>query len=426
MKKSISLLLLVMLLPVIALADTLSMDGKVDAKKTTEVYAPIGGTVDQVVGEVGQQVTADDVLISLRTEKVYSDENGTVTGIFGEPGDAAETVAARYGAVLYIEQDSAFIINASTDNAYNSVSAKFVHVGETVYARCKSNSSREGVGRIKTIEGTNFTVEIDEGSFIPGDTVELYRDKAHTSGKHIGSGTVARQNPVAVTGTGSIVRIAVKDGDTVKKGDLLMETLTGTFDGYRMTGTDITADQEGVIATLNATQGSPITKDSVVAVLYKREDMRVSAELPEDSLDELHEGDSVHIELSADESCEYTGTVTMISGVASESAGGEVTYRVLIDFTPDDAVRYGMSVVVETLEPETAEDDEEVEEADVEEQEDEADAEEAEAASKMPADGSFPFGDGFPSGEGFPEGFPENFPEGGFPDGAPQQRPSGN
>ena len=388
MKKRTALLLLVFLLPCIALADTLSMDGKVDAKRTTEVYAPIGGTVDRVVGEVGQQVTAEDVLISLRTEKVYADENGTVTGIFGEPGDAAETVAERYGAVLYIEKNAAFVIDATTDNAYNSVSAKFVHVGETVYARYKSNSSREGVGKIKSIDGTGFTVEIDQGSFIPGDAVELYRDKSHSAGKHIGSGTAGRQNPLAVTGSGSIVRIAVKDGDTVKKGDLLMETLPGTFDGFRMTGTDITAGQEGVIASISAQQGSPVTKDSVIAVLYRREDMRVSAELPEDSLDELHEGDPVHIELSADESCEYTGTVTMISGVASESTGGEVTYRVLIDFTPDDAVRYGMSVVVETIEAAPAE-EEEPEEA----EEEEEPAEEEDAGEKAEETGT-----GFPDG----------------------------
>ena len=403
MKKRISLLLFVLLLPCTVLADTLSMDGKVNAKHTTEVYAPIGGTVDRVVGEVGQQVTADDILVSLRTDKVHADENGTVTGIFGEPGDAAETVAARYGAVLYIERDSAFVIDATTDNAYNSVSAKFVHVGETVYARCKSNSSREGVGRIKAIDGTGFTVEIDEGSFIPGDTVELYRDKSHSAGKHIGSGTAGRQNPVAVTGSGSIVRIAVKDGDIVKKGDLLMETLTGAFDGYRMTGTDITAGQEGVIAALNASQGSPIAKDSVVAVLYRREDMRVSAELPEDSLNQLHEGDSVHIELSADERREYTGTVTMISGVASEGTN-EVTYRVLIDFTPDDAVRYGMSVVVETIEAESS-----AEEDVQEEEEPEADTEEDEPDA----------------GEEMPEGRNGRRGE-GAPEGGRRQRPDGN
>ena len=415
MKKRIPLFLLLLAVPAAALGDTLSMDGKVDAKQTVEIYAPIGGTVDRVVGEVGQQVGPDDVLLTLRTSKVYADEDGTVTGVFGEPGDAAETVSARYGAVLYLEGTSAFTIEATTENAYNSVSAKFVHVGETVYARCKSNSSRSGKGKIKTIAGTAFTVEIEEGSFIPGDTVELYRDKSHSSSKHIGSGTAARQDPIAVTGSGSIVRIAVQDGDAVRKGDLLMETLDGTFDGLRMTGVDIKAGQEGVVAALNASQGSPIAKDSVAAVLYRREDMRVSAELPEDSLDELREGDPVHIELSADESREYTGTVSMISGIATENAaGGEVTYRVLIDFTPDDAVRYGMSVVVETLD-DAAEEPEDG--ADYDEDEDGADAEDAEEAEDAEA------GRGAGNGGRGPQG---GFPDGEPPEGAPGSRPDGN
>ena len=389
MKKSISILLALCLAlsAALALADTLSMDGTVDARDTVEIYAPIGGTVARVVGEVGQEVTADDVLLTLRTNKVYADKSGTVTGIFGEPGDAAETVAERYGAVLYIEGSSAFTIDATTENAYNSASAKFVHVGETVYVRCKSNASRAGVGRIKTIDGTAFTVEIDEGNFIPGDAVEIYRDKSHSNSKHVGSGTAARQNPIAVTASGSLVRIAVEDGAAVKKGDLLLETLDGTFDGFVMTGADITAGQSGVIAEIRAEQGSAVTKDSVVAVLYGPDSMRVSAQVPEDSLDEIHAGDTVHIELAADESKSYEGVVRMISGVATASeAGGEVTYRALIDFTPDEAVRYGMSVVVETIETDAAAVNAEDEApADGEDEEEEEEEEAEQDAPEAPA-----------------------------------------
>ena len=397
---------------VCAAADTLSMDGKVEAGATVEVYAPIGGTVARVVGEVGQEVEPDDVLFELRTAKVYADQDGTVTGIFGEPGDAAETVAGRYGAVLYIEGSSAFRAEATTENAYNSASAKFVHVGETIYVRCKSNASRSGVGRITAIDGTGFTVEIDDGNFIPGDAVELYRDKGHSNSKHVGSGTISRQNPVAVTASGSIVRVAVEDGQSVRKGDLLLETLTGEFDGYAMTGAEIRAGQTGFIAGLKAEQGSAVTKDSVVAVLYDRAAMRIAAEVPEDSLDEIAAGDTVHIELAADESKAYEGTVRLISGVASESTTGEVTYRALIDFTPDDAVRYGMSVIVETIEAEKAEEQDEPAETEEEETEEEAGAEAEEAAED--AQGQQRRGER-----------PEGFPEGEMPEGGSRrERPS--
>ena len=255
-----------------------------------------------------------------------------------------------------------------------------------------------------TLAGTGYTVEIENGSFIPGDAVELYRDKGHSNSKHIGSGTAARQNPVAVTGTGSIVAIAVENGQAVKKGDLLLETLEGGFDSLVMTGTEIRSENAGVVAKINAEQGSAIAKDSVVAVLYTRDSMRVSAEVPEDSLDQIAAGDSVHIELAADESKTYDGVVRMISGVATESAtSGEVTYRALIDFTPDDAVRYGMSVVVETRDAQSAERDEEEEpeedeEADQEEGSGQPDEETPETGKRMERGG--PDGQGRPQREG--------------------------
>ncbi len=339
-----------------ALADSLTLNGTVAAGKTIEVYAPIGGTVASVMAEVGQEVGAEDVLYSLKTTKVYAEEDGTVTGIFGEPGDSAATVSTRYGAVMYLEGDSVYSVSASTDNAYNTTDTKFVHVGETVYLKCRSNSDRTGVGTITSIEGTSYQIKVSSGTFIPGDSVDIYRDSEYTNTKRIGRGSVSRTSPTAVTASGSIVRFAVKDGDQVKRGDLLLETLDGTFDGYYMSGTDILAGSAGIVGSLSASQGSSIQGGNVVAVIYPREGMRVEATVPEDSRSDIKVGDKVMIELEADESKTYKGVVTMVSSVA-ESGSAETCYRVLVGFTPDHEVNFGMSVVVTTLE---AEDEEEV------------------------------------------------------------------
>ena len=379
MKRSIlTALCLVTVLPLLsaaALADSLTLNGTVAAGKTIEVYAPIGGTIAAVAAEVGQDVGADDVLYSLKTTRVYADEDGTVTGIFGQPGDSAATVASRYGAIMYLEGSSVYSVSASTDNAYNTTDTKFVHVGETVYLKCRSNADRVGVGTITAIEGTGYTVKVSEGTFIPGDSVDIYRDNAYTNTKRIGRGTVSRVSPTAVTASGSIVRFAVKDGDSVKRGDLLLETLDGTFDGYYMSGTDILAGAAGTVGSLSASQGSSIQGGSVVAVIYPRDGMRVEATVPEDSRSDIHVGDRVTIELEADETKTYSGTVTLVSSVA-ESGSGEASYRVLVSFTPDQAVSFGMSVVVTTL------DSEEIEEVteDAEPAETEAPAEPSEPA----------------------------------------------
>lgn len=359
---------LALLLSPAALADSITFTGTVAASKTHEVYAPIGGKVLTVSGDVGDKVTADTVLVALSTTKVYAEEDGTVTGVFGQPGDSAETISGLYGSVVSIEGQSVYSIAASTTNAYNTTATKFVHVGESVYLSCYSDGSHTGTGVITAIEGTDYTVRVTSGEFLVGETVNVYRGESATSTKRIGRGTLNRTSPTAVTGSGSIVSIAVSAGDTVRRGDLLFETLDGSFDGLYMSGSEITAGINGIISQLNILQGSTVQKDEVVAVLYPEGAMRIEASVDEANLASVHVGDPVSVELiwNQDEEVTYPGTISGISAIAdsSESQGGEtesaVTYTVYIDFTPDENTRYGMSAIVTTQDADPVEAPEEV------------------------------------------------------------------
>ncbi|MGN1006984.1 MAG: HlyD family efflux transporter periplasmic adaptor subunit [Aristaeellaceae bacterium] len=356
-----------------ALAETISFTGTVAAKSTSEIYAPIGGTVESVSVVAGQQVRAGDVLATLATTKVYAEEGGVITGLFAQIGDSAETVAERYGAVMYIEGESVYTISASTDNAYNTTANKFVHVGEEVLLSCYSDGSHSGTGVITAIEGTDYTVEVISGEFLIGETVNVYRGDTATSTARIGRGALNRKNPTAVTASGSIVSLAVQDGDTVQRGDLLFETLEGSFDGLYMSGTDILASADGVLAQVNLTQGNRLEKGSVAAVLYPEGAMQIQAQISEANLGFVQVGDPVEIELNwnSDAEVRYTGTIAMISAIADSSSGSgsgdgmessdEVTYTVYVDFTPDANTRYGMSAIVSTLDEEFI-DEEEIEE----------------------------------------------------------------
>ena len=347
-----------------ALAETISFTGTVAAKSTSEIYAPIGGTVESVSVVAGQQVRAGDVLATLATTKVYAEEGGVITGLFAQIGDSADTVSQRYGAVLYIEGASVYTISASTDNAYNTTANKFVHVGEEVLLSCYSDGSHSGTGVITAIEGTDYTVEVISGEFLIGETVNVYRGETATSTARIGRGALNRKNPTAVTASGSIVSLAVQDGDTVQRGDLLFETLEGSFDGLYMSGTDILASADGVLAQVNLTQGDRLEKGSVAAVLYPEGAMQIQAQISEANLGFVQVGDPVEIELNwnSDAEVRYTGTIAMISAIADSSSGSgsgdgmessdEVTYTVYVDFTPDANTRYGMSAIVSTLDEE--------------------------------------------------------------------------
>ena len=363
-----------------ALAETISFTGTVAAKSTSEVYAPIGGTVESVQAVAGQQVRAGDVLATLATTKVYAPEDGVITGLFAQPGDSAETVSQRYGAVMYIEGASVYTISASTENAYNSTENKFVHVGEEVYLSCYSDGSHSGTGVITAIEGTSYTVEVTSGEFLIGETVNVYRGETATTAARIGRGTLGRKNPTAVSASGSIVSIAVQDGETVQKGDLLFETLEGSFDGYYMSGSEILATSDGVVSQINLSQGGRLEKGSVAAVLYPEGAMQIQAQIAEANLGLIHMGDPVEIELNwnSDAEVRYSGVVSMISAIADSSSGsgsgesmnssGDVTYTVYIDFTPDADTRYGMTAVVSTLDAEIIEEEAAEEEAPAEEE----------------------------------------------------------
>ncbi len=348
-----------------ALADTLSFNGTVVSSKTHEIYAPIGGTVESVEVTLGEVVEEGDVIATLSTQKVYASQSGTVTGIFGEPGDSAENVAERYGAVMYIEGESVYTIAASTEEAYNATANKFVHVGEEVNLKCYSDGSHTGTGVITSIEGTDYTVEVQSGEFLVGETVSVFRGETSSSNR-IGRGELTRTSPTAVTGEGGIVSIAVEDGQWVERGELLFETLSGSFDGLYMSGNQILADASGVVAQINVQQGSTLEKGNVTAALYCPDAMAIEAQVSEANLGMIHVGDAVNIELiwNEDEEVEYDGTVSMISALATENEAGEnetgeVYYSVWIDFIPDENTRYGMTAIVSTQEKAAAEAQEE-------------------------------------------------------------------
>lgn len=328
-----------------AFAETLTLNGTVIPAKEIQVYAPIGGTVGEVSAEAGAAVKADDILYSMKTEKIYAENDGMITGVFGQAGDSADNVTTRYGAVLYIEEQSVFSVSASVEKAYNSSDAHYVRVGETVWLVCRSNGDRNGYGVVTSVSGASYTIEVKEGNFIQDDAVNVYRDEKHTYSQSLGRGTVSRTAPAAVTATGAIVRIAVENGQEVKKGDLLIETLEGSFDGYYMSGTEICAGQEGVLGSISVNRNENVQKDSVAAVIYPTDVMRVEGYVPEDYRSRISEGDSVTIELETDETKVYQGRVILVSSIASDNTE-EVQYRVVAEFTPDDAVRFGMSTVI--------------------------------------------------------------------------------
>ena len=259
MKKLLALTLaaLYCAVPSIALADT-SFDGSVVCAQEVGVTAPFGGVIGSMSLRAGDRIEAGDVVATIETTKVYAPDDGTVTGLFAQPGDNVETVSARYGAALYIAPENKYSISADIEKAYNASENKYVNIGERVYLSCTSDGAHTATGVVVAAEGTTYTVETISGELMMEETVNIYRSSSLTSSSRIGRGTVSRVAELAVTGTGSIVAMHVSDGDSVERGQLLFETVSGDLDGLYATGNEIVSEVSGVVASVNASAGGSV------------------------------------------------------------------------------------------------------------------------------------------------------------------------
>lgn len=349
MKHIMSLLLALALtftLSAAALAEPLSLDGKVTAAYTSEVYATstaIAGTVHVVLG---QRVNAGDAVVTLRTTPVYAEEDGVITAVFAEPGDLADTLTTRYGAAVVMENDVVYTVAATTERAYDSVATKLVRVGENVSLRSRTNESRTGKAIITAVDGINYTLHVTDGSFIVGETVEVFRGEGFAESTCLGRGDVARNAPTLVTATGRIVKVHVQPGDEVIKGDLLLETLAGSG-----TSAVLTSNVDGVVAQINAVQGASLAENDVAAIIWPDDAMQIEASIHELDLKDVTIGQQVQLSFDWNEDSGKTmvGTVQSISAV-SDAESTSTTYKLVVDFTPDAYVRYGMNVTITTIE----------------------------------------------------------------------------
>ena len=231
MKRMICVIAAIMLLCSVALAEAdIYIIATVVNVNPIQINATYGGKVSDVLSLTGDHVDEGDAIAVLSGTKVYALQDGTAH-LFAAVGDSAEAAAEVYGAVAYIEPANSYGLTGSTKNVYEGEENKIIHPGETVYIRSISNAAHRGEGYVTSISGTSYGVQITQGAFTSGETVYLYRNADFLASSRIGSGSISRKDPVAYTAEGIVSRIYFAEGEYVKKGDALFETLSGAFDG---------------------------------------------------------------------------------------------------------------------------------------------------------------------------------------------------
>lgn len=345
MKKIAILLLSLSLMPALAQAEAL--EGTVEAARSATLTAPYSGTVSGVDAKAGDILEAGRTLLSIGTTKVYAGFDGVVTAVFAEPGDAAADVQETYGALCYLERAERYRADCTTSGADSDNENKIIHAGERVFIRSMQNEDRTGEAVVTTVEGNAYALLVTApGDLRLNDRVKVYRDDRYRSADCIGTGALSRIDPVRVTGEGSVLAVHAAPGQSVSRGDLLLELVPDALDGMRGGDGTVAMPQSGVVLSVAAQDGAAVAKDDVLLTYCPEGEIEVVCEADEDDLRGLSVGDAMRVTLDAYPDEPLNATVTAISG-AGEDEGSGVTFDVTLSLEPNALARIGMSATAE-------------------------------------------------------------------------------
>ena len=297
MKKVFAMLMvLVLVLGGTALAETqLTYDGVVVAGRTEPITMPFGGRIGTLSVKKGDPVREGDVLATIATTLEYAPVEGTIAGLYGEEGDATSSVTERYNAVLFIEPTRKYTIEANSEKAYNSSENYFLHRGERVYMTCTADGTHTGTGIITDVTDTGYNIEVTGGEFVLDEKVYVYRSEDRAKESRLGKGKVKRAAAVAVKGTenASILKMHVKNGDFVERGEVLFETVEGVLNGYYAPDNNIKTPVTGIITDASKNPGETVSKGDTLMTVVPSDSFQVEFEVPEEELFSLKEGQNV-------------------------------------------------------------------------------------------------------------------------------------
>ena len=347
MKKFLALTLFLTMLCTCALADTsLSncaiANGNVQAVHYVDITAPYSGVVSAFDIAMGDSVKAGDELFRMMTTTIYATEDGTVAAVFGTAGDDASALSARYGAVTVVEPAQQLRLNASTAGAYNDEDNKRLHVGETLYFRSNGTDKEEGSGRVISVSGSSYVVDVLEGDFKVGETMTLYRNDRYGTKDNVGKGSIVRRDALSAQGMGRIAEILAVKGQQVKAGDALFTLMSSDADASAKPS--VTIADDGVVGQVAVVAGQQVWKGQVLARIYLTKEVEVVADVDEIDLADLKVGDTLKITLDTDADMIINGKVTEISalGITKQNAA---YYTVHVSIPADNAMLGGSASV---------------------------------------------------------------------------------
>lgn len=328
--------------------------GSVVCEKTTTVDAPFGGQVGLIAFSAGSRIVKGDEICKIGTTKVCAPADGTVSVVFVQPGDNLETVKNLYGGAVYITPDEKYTVNANNRTADKNAGS--FSIGQTVYLRSgRAKNAKDGTGYIFSTAASqmendttlSYKVRVTGGDFYMNEKVTVYQTAACAAGESLGQGKIEMTSPVIVNGDGCALRVHVDAGDTVKRGDLLFETVAGNLDDMTAPDDVVTASVTGIVASCDVSAGATVEKGAAILKIYPEDALQASVTVAEPELEKLTPGSPVELTFSQSKQT-VEGTVASVSYVSSSenNGSGYASYTVYIDFDADENTRLGMLVEV--------------------------------------------------------------------------------
>ena len=310
------------------------------APKTEKVIAPFAGTLRPFDLTAGKSVSAGDMLFEIDTIPVYAQQGGEVVAVLASEGDDAAGVIARHGSLAVIEPELALYIDADTADAYDDDENRYLHAGETLYLKC---GNEKGVGRVTSVSGDDYIVEILSGSYEVDDTIRCFRESAMPSDSETGRGKAKRYADAQVTGAGRVAKVHVQPGDKVEAGDLLFEMIDAQ--SAKGVSPEVTAPVSGAVTLLVAASGAQVYRGMLLCEIADLSALELSAEVDELDLSTIRVGNVLTYTLDAYGERSFTGTVTEIRPIGS--ARQNATYfDVRITAPQDVTVLPGMNATI--------------------------------------------------------------------------------
>ena len=343
--KKLLIMLLVVCMPFTALAQEaeVTANAVAESRNVMQITAPFSGVLKPFDWELGDVMESGDTLFEMVTQKVYAPADGAVRSVFAENGELAEDVLAQYGMVLSLEKANSLVVNATTAGAYNDPDNRRIQTGEVVYFEETNDRDNEGEGRVVSVSGNAYVVEITKGDFESEDNVKLYRDDNMSTKSCIGSGKLAYQAEIGVAGSGRVVNMAVSEGDKVKKGQLLFETVSADAEST-IESAAIAAPVSGAVEVA-VQSGMQVYKGQLLAKVHELDKISVVASVDEMDLDMAKAGSSVTVVFDRYPDEVISGTVAEVGkiGVTKQNAA---YYDVTIDIHTMLEILPGMNATV--------------------------------------------------------------------------------